>query len=373
MAPRKLRRAASSTHSEELPKPKRIRKTANSRQVRTKDIPVPEKERGEPLSQRAQSEREEANTPPPHSMEKEGRPRGRSSPEPSNPAAPTTGPEDVKIRSSQEEEEADIGDVETSDFLRGAGLANSTAVPVRSRTISVDERGSSTERIARILEKGFESIREATFNEGNSCNANRLSLMKQLPEFSGNPLDWMHFKKIFELSSEIGGFADRENISRLKLALRGEARDTVRTLLATSSDCGRIIKALELHFGNKRGVMEKLLFEIRSLPSLESGRITLLQFATKLSYAVAAIKSLKSTNCLYTPGLMQSVSQKLPLSLKCSYSEYAINIEESTPDIVKLSDFLYAKAELSVAAGVADDDVNTNKTYRTTAREKTDK
>ena len=77
-------------------------------------------------------------------------------------------------------------------------------------------------------------------------------MANNLPTSSGNPLEWFNFKEACELSSELGGYSDRENIARLFEALGGDAREVVNTLLATSRNASTVMRTLELHFGNKK-------------------------------------------------------------------------------------------------------------------------
>ena len=80
------------------------------------------------------------------------------------------------------------------------------------------------------------------------------------------------------MTSQFGGYSDRENVARLFVALRGEARENVSTMLATNQDAHAIMNALELNFGNKKSLADKILSQIKSLPDLESGKIKLTLF-----------------------------------------------------------------------------------------------
>ena len=96
-------------------------------------------------------------------------------------------------------------------------------------------------RLAAAFERALLAARSGSTCGSDSQLGNRLHFARKLPEFSGNPLDWLHFKEAYESSAELGGYTDRENIARLYSAIKGEARGTVRTLLATSIDADSII------------------------------------------------------------------------------------------------------------------------------------
>lgn len=88
---------------------------------------------------------------------------------------------------------------------------------------------------------------------------NRLTYKKGLPQFSGDCLEWLRFKRAFETSSNLGGFSDTENIARLFEALKGEAKDAVDSLMVTACSAQTIIKTLELRFGNADRITDRIV------------------------------------------------------------------------------------------------------------------
>lgn len=240
---------------------------------------------------------------------------------------------------------------------------NSTTLPNRPRIIS-DLPVDPTLRLAEVLERTLNSIRDASLGEGNSRLVNRLTTAKALPQFSGDPLEWHHFKEAYQLSSELGDYTDRENRARLFEALKGPAREAVSTLLSSSRDANAIMRTLELNFGNKKFIAEKIVTDLKKLPHLESGQINLVQFATKLRNAVIALKTLSLFGYLQSPELFKSVGAKLPSALKYSYNRYAANDVSNASHLEKLSDFLYAEAELADDAGLLDIDIGPDTSAR---------
>lgn len=230
---------------------------------------------------------------------------------------------------------------------------NSVRMTQRPRVLSVVD---PTARLADVLERTFNSFRERSNNENNSRLVNRLTTAKELPTFSGDPFEWLHFKEEYELSSRLGEYGERENVSRLFKALKGDAREAVHTLLATSCDATSIIRTLDLRYGNKRSLAERVVSNLRKLPAVDSGAQSLTHFATELRNATVAFKSLNLTGYLYSPDLIRVVGNKLPEVLKFAYRRYVANVAEDKSDLEKLSDFLYSEAELSVHAGFFDDE-----------------
>ncbi|XP_076394270.1 uncharacterized protein LOC143265515, partial [Megachile rotundata] len=241
--------------------------------------------------------------------------------------------------------------------------SNSTALPVRrQRNVSEQSFIDPADRLSAAIERTLAAVREASLaGEGSSRLVNRLTTAKALPSFSGDPLEWLHFKEAYISSSESGGYSDRENIARLFDALKGEARDVVKTLLASSRDADTIIKTLELHFGNKRAAAEKIVAELKTLPEIDSGRISLVQFATKLRSAVVAFKTFRLLGYLHSPELVKSVGHKIPIALRYAYNRYAVSVREEKSELEKLADFIYAEAELATEAGIFDIDCTTER------------
>ncbi|XP_066600810.1 uncharacterized protein [Prorops nasuta] len=212
-------------------------------------------------------------------------------------------------------------------------------------------------KLTNAIESTLRAVQESTVSEGNSHLVNRLTSAKALPIFSGDPMEWMHFKESFELTSELAGYTPTENVSRLFSALQGEAREAVQALLGTGRDAQTIMQTLEMLFGNKKILAHKIVKDLQDLPAICTGEISLMRFAAKLKNAVSTFKSLKLTGYLYNPELVQGVAKKLPSALKYDYNKYTANILEDKAELEKLADYLYREAELAVAGGIFDNEI----------------
>lgn len=232
---------------------------------------------------------------------------------------------------------------------RSATILNSTEYPV-----SVRASNDPTSRLVEVLERTFDSFNNRSLNEGSSRLVNRLTTAKQLPDFSGNALEWLNFKKEYENSTVLGEYSEEENITRLNQAIKGEAREVVGVLLATSRDSREIIETLDLNYGNKRTVAQKIVDDLNNLPSIESGKISLTAFAIKIKNATIAFKNLSLTGYLHSPELVRSVGNKLPSALKYAYNRHAANARSDQSELEKLSIFLYNEAELAISGGIFD-------------------
>ena len=214
-------------------------------------------------------------------------------------------------------------------------------------------------KLAHAIINHTNSIRDSSLPNENTRFVNRMTSAKYLPTFTGDPLDWLHFKQAYDMSTELGEYTERENIIRLFEALKGDARASVKTLFATGNNASEIIDTLEMQFGSSRLILDKVLNEIRNLKSLESKRITLVEFSKKLQNGIRSIKSLNKERYLNSPELADGIINKLPDSLWRGYIKYAaIEINKNKPDLVKVSDFLDEQAKEMVASEVADRSTN---------------
>lgn len=208
-------------------------------------------------------------------------------------------------------------------------------------------------RLAGTLE-ALVANKEASVSEHDSRLGNRLKFANKLPKFSGNPLEWLHFRESYKDSSQLGGFTDRENLARLFEALSGDARETVQMLLATTCDANAIIETLELHYGNKDQVARRIASDITGLPDLKHRNSDIVKFATKLRNAVRALKSLKRVGYLYREDLIKSVVNKLPSGLTYTYYRHVASLDSDETNLEKLANFLYKEAEYAIEAGIFD-------------------
>ncbi|XP_076660155.1 uncharacterized protein LOC143363463 [Halictus rubicundus] len=240
----------------------------------------------------------------------------------------------------------------------GASLPTCEPNLLNSPSIFASSRcdANATDRLADAIMNTLRAVREASFGEGNSRLLHRLTSAKRLPKFSGDPIEWSNFKEAYLLSAELGGYSGRENVARLFEALEGEARASVSALLATASDANVIIQTLELQFGNKHTIAEKIGRDINNLPDLENGKGNMGQFAAKLRSYVIALKSLDLVGYLHSPDLVKTVANKLPSALRYAFNRYAAEAGTEKTTLEKLADYVYKEAELAAATSIFDTD-----------------
>ena len=239
-----------------------------------------------------------------------------------------------------------------------ATLRNSESGTANYNPLNVSTNMSGIENplllFSAALTETLRTVREAAQSESDSRFGGRIEAAKKLPEFSGNPLDWVHFLESYRTSTNLCGFSERENIGRLHVALRGRARDSVRTLFATATKAEKIIETLELNFGDKYVVAAKLVRDMRDIPKLASKELNLAQFADRLHNSLLALKSIEMEGLLQNPELLQNVASKLPEGLKFAYYRHTSELPESASRLEKLVEFLRKEAQLAREKGMFD-------------------
>ena len=231
----------------------------------------------------------------------------------------------------------------------GRAFASSTKNPVSGITSeSASNSGDQFARFMSVFTTTLEAFRDTTLNAESSRMRNKLLPAKKLPEFTGNPCEWINFKNTYDWTSKAGNFTDSENVTRLNEAIKGEARDAVSSLFATGQDAAYIIQTLELYYGRKEVIADKILNEIENLPDLNSGKITLPKFASKIKNAVLAFKNFNLVENLQNIHLARKIGNKLPSALKYTYNLHASLVPSNTTALEKLSDFLEIQAKLAI-------------------------
>ncbi|XP_058809946.1 uncharacterized protein LOC131675118 [Phymastichus coffea] len=185
---------------------------------------------------------------------------------------------------------------------------------------------------------------------------------RKLPEFSGRPLQWLHFYKTYEETADL--FSARRNISRLEKALSGEARKLVKTLLSITDSPTVVVDELKKHFGNKFLIAKDIVKDLHSLPCLKSGKSNLSVFATQLKSGVEALQALNMSEYLSSIDLLMSVVNKIPEDMKSTYYRYvdsAMNLPADASLLQKLTMFLSKESDMAMRAGIFDIEMASSK------------
>lgn len=222
-------------------------------------------------------------------------------------------------------------------------------IPVTSST---DNNRTLVETMSRAFADALRVDRGARSRENPPTLLNRLASDKQTLSFSGNSLEWLRFKRAFLQSSELGGYSDQENASRLYNCLKGEARTVVESLMITTESAKEIMEALEQHYGNADEIVRKLLNAIRELPKLGHRGTNIITFASVIKNNVAALISIGHKAYLRNLEIIQDVIKKIPTAMVYRYNEF-VSQQSDPPDLATLAEFLTKQADMANKAGTA--------------------
>lgn len=183
----------------------------------------------------------------------------------------------------------------------------------------------------------------------------RMSLKGTLPTFDGDVLEWPGFKRAFEESSSRMGYNEQENMVRLNESLKGAAREAVASLMLTSDDTKRIMEILQLRFGNPSAIADRIVRNLKRLPTIRSVGKDLITFATIVKNCVAALEAANHIGYLHSPELIKEITNKMSSTLVLNYTRYANERNaHNQPALITLSNFLFFEAELACKAGIVE-------------------
>ncbi|KOB67301.1 reverse transcriptase [Operophtera brumata] len=191
-------------------------------------------------------------------------------------------------------------------------------------------------------------------NLQNKQLLSRFASSKDLPQFNGDPLEWLAYKLAYDESTKICKYSDAENMWRLRKSLKGEAKETVCSLLIGNTAPHIIIEALELRYGRPETIIHKITYQLKKIPPLSQNyHHEIVSFSIKIKNYVAAVKAVNQTDYLRSPELVSNVLTKCPSALINKWADYyGANCNIQTAKLEMLAEFLYNEANKISAAGL---------------------
>ncbi|XP_055614692.1 uncharacterized protein LOC129761013 [Uranotaenia lowii] len=176
--------------------------------------------------------------------------------------------------------------------------------------------------------------------------AARHVVSRDLPRFSGDPLEWPVFLSTFESTTAMCGIQPDENLVRLQKCLVGSAREKVLNLLTIPSAVPEIIATLREECGRPDQLIHCMLSKIRrgSLPNANKLE-TLVSFGREVRNLVTYIEAARLQSHLTNPELLSELVFKLPPSLRLEWGKLLENVPEPS-----LRDFCNYVSSLRTAA-----------------------
>ncbi|KAL0879437.1 hypothetical protein ABMA27_003188 [Loxostege sticticalis] len=208
-----------------------------------------------------------------------------------------------------------------------------------------------------MLTSALKQLATAPIHGPNPQLLSRMSIPKDLPEFAGDPLEWLHFKQAYTESTQICGFSDKENIWRLRKCLRGPAKEAVSALLICASSPDQLMSALELQFGNPDFILSKITQDLQKVHPLPPDyQCEIVPFAIKIQNYVTAVRAVGRDEYLRGFHLSNIILAKLPTVLISKWADYSyprLQDGSNKSRIDMISDFLHEEAQkISTTANV---------------------
>ncbi|XP_047991945.1 uncharacterized protein LOC125230728 [Leguminivora glycinivorella] len=175
----------------------------------------------------------------------------------------------------------------------------------------------------------------------------RMCMPRDLPKFSGDPLEWLQFKQAFEESTEVCKFTPKENLWRLRKCLHGQAKETVSALLMSAASPDRIMATLELRHGDPECIISRLIHDIKKLqPMSQEYQKDIVNFSVKVQNFVESVKAVGREEYVQGLSIVPLLISKIPPVLVSKWSDYSFPLikEGGKSRLSIMSDFLNTEA-----------------------------
>lgn len=240
---------------------------------------------------------------------------------------------------SVEEDNPEERDSHIRDWIQSSVIENKISEePEDKQPATTKEETSKIEvrTLADALKQAFSS---------QSPPAPQPKYIHELPSFEGNSNEWLAFRVVYEDTAPV--FNDTQNMARLRKAIRGNARESIKSLLYSDASPQDIIDALRRRYGRPDALVLAELDKVKTLPKITEEPRDICIFASQVNNSVAAIKGLKKQQYLHSPELVKQIINKMPPILKFRWYDFtAVKEEEdSFSDLTLISEFLNREAD----------------------------
>ncbi|XP_062702635.1 uncharacterized protein LOC134285592 [Aedes albopictus] len=146
---------------------------------------------------------------------------------------------------------------------------------------------------------------------------------KELPEFTGDPIDWPLFVSSYTNSTRMCGYTDDENLMRLQRCLKGNAKEAVRGHLYHPSSVPQVMATLETLFGRPELIVKCLMNKVHATPAPKAEKLeSLISFGLVVQNLCSQLRSMGMDAHLSNPTLLQELVEKLPANIKLDWALY---------------------------------------------------
>ncbi|XP_049307343.1 uncharacterized protein LOC125777139 [Bactrocera dorsalis] len=170
--------------------------------------------------------------------------------------------------------------------------------------------------------------------------------IQDLPDFDGRAEDWPMFAAAFAQSTASYNYSNFENNQRLQRCLKGEARETVHSLLIHPDNVPAVMDTLRFRFGRPELLIKCQLRQVREMPYISESAIDkMIPFSVKVKNLAVFLQSVNGQQHLCNPTLLEELVGKLPMSKKLDWAKTSSTIQPY-PTIKDFSTWLSGVADL---------------------------
>lgn len=267
-------------------------------------------------------------------------------------------PSDAKIQSLERNTESSTSPkshpnaTNNNVCIEPTSNSSSTSQFVTKNCTSIsDARQSTVQEFKQI-----HSIQNTAIAQNNNINLNQPPVIHNinpalqwklidLPEFSGLPEQWPRFIASFRQSTEAFGYNELQNNFRLQKCLKGEALETVQSLLIHPHNQEALIRQLEFRFGRPEFLVQDQIAKIRESPQISEWQYNqLVPYSTRVQNLVAFLDTDSSRHVLLESSLLAELVIKLPASKRLEWAQHSMNIVPR-PTAIDFSNWLQVMAQ----------------------------
>ncbi|KOB64721.1 polyprotein [Operophtera brumata] len=238
-----------------------------------------------------------------------------------------------------------LGEEGTSEEGRpGDVLAKECAIKLQDPTATAGVKpedttpkgmeASGTDALAEAIARAITSV-------PRSGTVHQPAYMHELPVFDGSCGEWLAFRTVYEDTAPL--FSSVQNMARLRKAIRGPAKEAVRSILYSECAPSEVLESLRRRYGRPDALVLAELEKVKNLPRTTENARDVCVFASVINNTVATINGLKKPHYLKSPEMIKVIIDKLPMVLKYRWYDFAAEHED--PDLSLISQFLNREAE----------------------------
>ncbi|CAG4967203.1 unnamed protein product [Colias eurytheme] len=254
----------------------------------------------------------------------------------------------VRLEIAQCDEEIDDSTIDDNEFttehcenmkktvvLEGERAANTNLCSLDIKNENVSSKFIEVQTLA-------DALKEVICTKNNTA-ASQPNYMHELPFFDGISDEWIAFKTVYDDTAPL--FNDVQNMARLRRAIKGRAREAIKSLLYSAAKPNDVIDSLRRRYGRTDALVLAELNKLQALRRITDDPRDVCMFASEINNSVAAIKGLKRPEYLFAPHIVKLILDKLPQSFLYRWYDYIGDEEHSVSDITRVSQWLNREAD----------------------------